>query len=182
MHVTDHATSIACSAQVAFTCTASDAAEPMVLSMTAADAQKYFDQVKYLASDQEKEIYWELSATGKQNFLLNFWKSKDPTPETPENEFMMEHFRRLAYCERKFSGALNSDMARIYIKYGSPMEVSREASTATINRPLEIWTYALDGRREFVFVDRTSDGRYVLVHSNHPEEYSNPNWADDYKN
>jgi len=182
MHVTDLSASIACSAWVDFACTGLNAGAPMVLSMTASDAQKYFDQIKYLATDQEKEIYWQLSAPGKQNFLLDFWKSKDPTPETSENEFMMEHFRRLTYCERKFSGALNSDMARIYIRYGSPMEVSREASTATINRPVEIWTYALDGKREFVFVDRTSDGHYVLVHSNHPEEYNNPNWADDYKN
>jgi GWxTD domain-containing protein len=182
MRVLDLAASLACTARVDFSCTGTNAEEPLVLPMTAADAQKYFDQIKFLATDQEKEIYWQLSAAGKQNFVLGFWKSKDPTPGTPENEFMMEHFRRLAYCEKKFAGGLNSDMARIYVKYGAPMEVSREASAATINRPVEVWTYALDGRREFVFVDRTRDGHYVLVHSNHPGEYSNPDWADDYKN
>jgi len=182
MQVTDLATAAVCSAAVDFACLSPHAGEAMVLTMTAEDMQKYFDQIKYLATDQEKDIYWQLSAAGKQNFLLEFWKSKDPTPGTPENEFMKEHFRRIAYCEKKFSGGLNSDMAKIYIKYGSPMEVSREVSTAKINRPVEIWTYALDGRREFVFVDRTGDGRYVMVHSNHPAEYSNPNWMDDYTN
>lgn len=182
LRVTDLATQQACSAAVDFACTPGPQTEAMVLTMTAEDIQKYFDQIKYVATDRERKIYWQLSDEGKQNFVLEFWKSKDPTPGTPENEFMMEHFRRLAYCREKFPGGLNSDMAKIYIKYGSPMEVSRDVSTAKINRPVEIWTYALDGRREFVFVDRTSDGRYVLVHSNHPAEYSNPNWMEDFAN
>ncbi len=182
LQVTDLATQQACRAAVDFACTPGLEREAMVLTMTPEEVQKYFDQIKYVASEREREIYWQLSNEGKQNFLLEFWKAKDPTPGTPENEFMQEHFRRLAYCQAKFSGGLNSDMARIYIKYGSPMEVSREAFDAKINRPVEIWTYALDGRREFVFVDRTGDGHYVLVHSNHPGEYSNPNWMNDYAN
>ncbi|MCG3154272.1 MAG: hypothetical protein DKINENOH_00866 [bacterium] len=182
LQVIDLTTQQACSASVDFACTPGPETVARVLTMTPEDMQKYFDQIKYVASEREREIYWQLSNDGKQNFLLEFWKAKDPTPGTPENEFMLEHFRRLAYCREKFSGGLNSDMARIYIKYGSPMEVSREAFDAKINRPVEIWTYALDGRREFVFVDRTGDGHYVLVHSNHPAEYSNPNWMEDYAN
>ncbi len=182
LQVTDLATQQACSAAVDFACTPGHVTEAIVLTMTTEDIQKYFDQIKYVATEQERKIYWQLSNDGKQHFLLEFWKSKDPTPGTPENEFMMEHFRRLAYCQEKFPGGLNSDMAKIYIKYGSPMEVSREMFTAKVNRPVEIWTYALDGRREFVFVDRTGDGRFVLVHSNHPAEYSNPNWMEDFAN
>jgi hypothetical protein len=72
-------------------------------------------------------------------------------------------------------------MARIYLKYGPPLEVIREASTLRINRPVEIWTYAIEGKREFVFVDRARDGHYVLVHSSYPGEYNNPNWAEDFK-
>lgn len=182
LRVTDQATQQACRAAVDFACTPGPQTEALVLTMTPEDIQKYFDQIKYVATEQERKIYWQLSDDGKQNFLLEFWKAKDPTPGTPENEFMMEHFRRMAYCREKFPGGLNSDMAKIYIKYGSPMEVSRDVFTAKINRPVEIWTYALDGRREFVFVDRTSDGHYVLVHSNHPAEYSNPNWMEDFAN
>jgi hypothetical protein len=73
-------------------------------------------------------------------------------------------------------------MAKIYLKYGPPMDVVREAASVKVNRPVEIWTYAIEGKREFVFVDRIGDGHYVLVHSNHLDEYNNPRWAEDFRN
>ena len=153
----------------------------LLLPMSKQDVKKYFDQIKYIATDTEKKIFKELSPRGKQEFLLNFWKSRDPTPGTPENEFMEEHFRRLAYCKTHFQGGINSDMGRIYIKYGPPIDIQRNFSTMEYSKPVIIWTYALDGRSEFVFVDRSGDGNYVLVHSTYRDEYKNPNWMNDIK-
>ena len=147
-----------------------------VLPMTENDVQKYYDQIKYIATDQELDIFNKLNNAGKERFLLQFWKSKDESPDTPENEFMKEHFRRIAYCENAFRGGLNSDRARIYLKYGPPVNIERNASTLGYSKPVEIWTYAFEGTIEFVFVDRTNDANYVLVHSTHPAEFSNPDW------
>ncbi len=184
VHVTDLAVNESCHAETEFTYDSGHAPQSENLPMTEADVRKYFDQIKSIATEEEKKLYWQLSAEGKQKFLLEFWQSKDPTPGTRENEFMQEHFRRLAYCEARWGGAgkMNTDMARVYLKYGPPLEVIREASTLKINRAVEIWTYAIDGKREFVFVDRIGDGHYALVHSNHVNEYNNPNWAEDFKN
>ena len=153
-----------------------------VLPMSDQDIQKYYDQIKYIATNKELEIFRNLDNNGKQRFLLQFWKSKDKTPDTPENEFMEEHFKRMAYCEKNFQRGVNSDRARIYIKYGPPVNIERRASTLGYSKPVEIWTYAFDGSIEFVFVDRTNDGNYVLVHSTHPDEYSNPDWMKNFSN
>ena len=150
-----------------------------ILPMTDADIQKYYDQIKYISNRQEQKTFKQLDAAGKQKFLLKFWKSKDPTPGTPQNEFMEEHFRRIAFCERNFKGGINSDRGRVYIQYGPPLEVSRQASPIATSKSSEIWTYSINGTTEFVFVDRTGDGNYVLVHSTHPDEIENPEWEDE---
>ena len=156
-----------------------DSDDTDILPMSEEESQKYFDQIKYIATDRELNIYGQLNPQGKQQFLLQFWKSRDPNPDTPENEFMIEHFRRLAEVEGQFKGGINSDMGRVYIKYGSPLEIERQALDVNMTHSIEKWIYALDGRIEFVFVDRIGDGKYVLVHSTKLEEFSNPNWQQD---
>ncbi len=154
---------------------------PMVIPMEDADVEKYYDQIKYIARDQELRLFEQLDAVGKQEFLLYFWKFKDPTPGTPENEFMIDHFRKIEYCKQNFRNGLNSDRGRVYIQYGPPVDVERSTSTMAYSKPVEIWTYSLEGRIEFVFVDRTGDDNFVLMHSTHPDEYYNPEWAAAFK-
>jgi GWxTD domain-containing protein len=151
------------------------------LPMTDADVRKYENQLMYIATDDEKKLFSKLNPAGKQQFLLNFWKSRDPSPETPENEFMEEYFKRLAFCENRFKGGLRSDMARIYIKYGPPVDIQRKIDMQAYGRQVEIWTYGVNGRSEFVFVDRIGDGRYTMVHSTHPDELHNTNWEMELK-
>ncbi len=151
----------------------------LVLPMSADDIRRYFDQIRYIASSEEKNLFQQLDTFGKQQFLLSFWKSKDPDPATQQNEFMEQHFSRLAYCEKTFNGGIHSDMARIYITYGPPLEVNRAPSFSNTIQAAETWIYALNGRTEFIFVDRIGDGHYVLAHSSHPDEYQNENWQND---
>lgn len=164
-----------------FSVSSRDSDQDLLLSMTDDNVKKYFDQIKYIATAEEKELFKKLTLRGKQEFLINFWQSKDPKPETAENEFMQEHFRRLAYVEANFTGGIDSDMGRIYIQYGAPVEIKRQFSTTEFSRPVQIWYYALQGTTEFVFVDRSGDGKYVLVHSTQPDEFQNPNWMNDVK-
>jgi len=155
-----------------------EAGKTNILPMSEAEEKKYFEQIKYIATDQQKDIFNKLDPRGKQEFLLHFWKAKDPDPGTPENEFMIEHFRRLDTAERKFTGGNNSDMGRIYITYGPPVDIERQNPMMIGARSIEIWAYVLDGRTDFVFLDRDGDGKYVLIHSTHRDEYSNPYWQE----
>jgi GWxTD domain-containing protein len=156
-----------------------DSEETDILPMSDEEAEIYYDQIKYIATDKELDIYEQLNPQGKQKFLLQFWKSRDPNPNTIENEFMLEHFRRIAYVEGKFKGGINSDMGRIYIKYGPPFEIERQISSTDISQEIEFWNYAVDNRAQFIFVDRNGDGKFALVHSTHEDEFSNPRWQQD---
>ena len=151
------------------------------LPMTKKDIQKYRDQIKYLATREELRIFDQLTPEGKETFLINFWRSKDPTPETPENEFMMDYFARINYANKNFkgrNGGMNSDMGRIFIIYGQPDDIERhEFSLDT--KPYVIWHYYIAGRKHyFVFVDRNSEGIYTLVHSDVEGEIRNENWME----
>ncbi len=152
-----------------------------LIPMEKSDIKKYLKQIKYIATNEEKKIFKKLSKEGKQQFIINFWNRRDPDPSTDKNEFFIEHFNRLEYCESHFRGGVDSDMARIFILYGTPVEVDRDFSNTYANKPIEKWYYAITGVKEFIFVDRLEDGEYKLVHSTHEDEIQNPNWQYDYK-
>ena len=148
-----------------------------LLPMDSAHVRTYLSQIRYIASDAEIEVFKDLDKVARQRFLVNFWKGRDPDPLTRENEFMIEHFRRLAFCRNYLSG-IENDRARVLITYGDPLEVERMASDQTFRYPVEIWTYGGSGNIQFVFADRGGVG-YVLVHTNHPDEdYNNPDWRE----
>ena len=156
-----------------------DSDDTDILPMSEEESEKYFDQIKYIATDRELNLYNRLDSQGKQAFLLQFWKSRDQNPETPENEFMIQHFQRLSEAQERFRGGLNSDMGRVFITYGAPLEVERQELNVSATHSIVNWIYAINGRIEFVFVDRIGDGKYSLVHSTHLEEFSNPDWRRD---
>jgi len=70
-------------------------------------------------------------------------------------------------------------MGRVYIQYGAPIEIDRQVGVTGTAKSLITWRYTLDGITEFYFVDRTGDEQYVLVHSTHPDEFSNPDWREE---
>ena len=149
------------------------------LPMTPTDVKKYRDQIKYLAKPSELRIYDQLSPAGKEKFILNFWRSKDPTPETPENEYMQDYFSRIDYANKHFKGkdgGMNSDMGRVFIIYGQPDEIERHVMESGL-KPYVIWHYfTAGGQQTFIFVDRNQAEIYTLVHSTVPEEIKNENW------
>jgi GWxTD domain-containing protein len=152
-----------------------------VLPMGEDDIKKYYEQIQYIATKRELKTFKMLDPLGKQQFLLQFWKDRDPDPSTPENEFMIEHFRRMAYCKDNFRKGVNGDRGRVYIMYGPPVNIERHASYMGNSKAVEIWEYNIEGRVQFVFVDRTNDGNYVLMHSTHSDEITNRNWVNELK-
>jgi GWxTD domain-containing protein len=61
--------------------------------------------VPYIITSKEKKSFLKLSTEAERGrFILNFWKRRDPSPKTPENEFKLEHYRRIAIAN-KFFGA-----------------------------------------------------------------------------
>jgi LacI family transcriptional regulator len=151
------------------------------LPMASANIKRYRDQIKYIATKEELEIFDSLPPLDKQGFILNFWKSRDETPETEDNEFMMDYFSRFNYTAKKFrgkDGGENSDMGRVFIIYGQPDDIER-FDMQFESKAFQIWQYFTGGgRHSFVFVDRNNEGIYSLVHSTVLEEIKNPDWKN----
>jgi GWxTD domain-containing protein len=151
----------------------------------AAEEIKRFKQdVTYIASPRELDMFDQLNFSGKRNFMEEFWRKKDPNPETPENEFKMEHYRRINLANLRFSrtresnDGWNSDMGRIYILYGEPSEIERHPSTRE-TKPWEQWNYhELQGGAYFIFLDEDGYGVYRLIHSNLRGEVYDTQWEE----
>ena len=84
----------------------------------------------YIIMPHERDA-WERLGTSEERvrFIDAFWKRRDPTPETPENEYQLEHYRRLAYTN-KFFGAgrpgWKTDRGQFYIILGPPDEIDSD--------------------------------------------------------
>jgi GWxTD domain-containing protein len=120
----------------------------------AAPAGKYDkwlnEEVSYIISPGEREVFGALTEDRDRDlFIEEFWKQRDPTPGTPENELRTEHYRRIDYVNKRFNAGpavkgWQTDRGRTLIILGPPLDVQRFASADTA--PLEIWYYLTDLR------------------------------------
>jgi GWxTD domain-containing protein len=141
------------------------------------------EDVTYIITDEEKQAWKRLSTDDeRQQFIEQFWLRRDPTPDTEENEFKEEHYRRIAYANERFASGIpgwKSDRGRIYIVYGPADEIESHPSGGTYERPFEEgggttstypfekWRYRyIDGIGNDVnieFVDTTMSGEYRMT-------------------
>lgn len=128
------------------------------------DFVQMLEPLSYVAAPEEIQALRALKPEDQARGWEEFWRRRDPTPDTSRNEALIEFIRRVRHAERSFQGfgpGWRSDMGRIYIKFGPPGQTeTRQASSTTPQ--LEIWYYT-NPSREFVFADREGFGRFVLV-------------------
>ena len=119
---------------------------------------KPLEQRQFLALATDKE---------RDQFIADFWKRRNPKPETTENSFKEEHYRRLSFANQHFTEnrpGWKTDRGRVYIVYGPPDVVTKHAGTA-IAAPEEIWSYMHMKVGDTVFVrlvDECRCGKFSL--------------------
>jgi len=141
------------------------------------------EDVFYIITDEEKTSFKRLSTDEeREQFIEQFWLRRDPTPDTQENEYKEEHYRRIAYANERFASGIpgwKADRGRIYITFGPPDEIEDHPSGGTYQRPIEEgggttstfpfqkWRYRyLDGIGNDVmieFVDTTMTGEFRMT-------------------
>ena len=139
--------------------------------------------VAYIITDAERAAFHRLSNDEERaKFVEQFWLRRDPTPDTEENEYKEEHYRRIAFANEHFASGVpgwRTDRGEIYIKYGPPDEIKSHPSGETYQRtieegggqtstyPFEQWRYRyLEGIGSDVvieFVDQTMTGEYRMI-------------------
>ena len=99
------------------------------------------EEVIYIITDEERKAFGGLKTDEeRQQFIEQFWLRRDPTPDTEENEYREEHYRRIAYANDTFASGIpgwKTDRGMIYIKYGPPDEREEHPSGGTYDRPIE---------------------------------------------
>ena len=99
------------------------------------------EDVVWIITDQERAAFKQLSNDEERdNFIEAFWQRRDPTPDTEENEYKEEHYRRIAYANEHFAAGIpgwKTDRGRMYIMYGPADEVESHPSGGTYERPIE---------------------------------------------
>jgi GWxTD domain-containing protein len=132
---------------------------------TIQDLDKAIAQLIYIATPGEiSNIENSSTQEDKVERYLDFWKKRDPTPNTEENEIFNEYYRRIAYANENFSHYIEgwrSDRGMVFIILGSPNNVDRHPF-ALESKPYEVWQY-YELNRTFVFVDETGFGDYRLI-------------------
>lgn len=146
------------------------------------------NDVRYIISDDEKRAFYKLTTDEeREQFIEQFWRRRDPDPDTDENEYKEEYYERIAYANEHFSSGKPgwmTDRGRIYIRFGKPNEIeshptggpyerpSYHGGGNTVTYPFEVWFYryieGVGSGIEIEFVDPTSSGEYRIARS--PEE------------
>ena len=141
--------------------------------------------VAYIITSEEKKAFNALKTDEeRENFIENFWRRRDPNPDTEENEFREEYYERIAYANEHFASGIPgwmTDRGRIYITWGKPDSIeshpsggsydrpSYEGGGSTTTYPFEVWFYRhLDNVGdgiEIEFVDPTGTGEYKIATS-----------------
>src|ERR1700721_2178908 len=141
------------------------------------------EDVVYIITDEERKAFKQLNTDEeREQFIEQFWLRRDPTPDTEENEFREEHYRRIAYANERFASGIpgwKTDRVRIYIEYGPADEVESHPSGGTYERPyeegggttstypFEKWRYRyIEGIGSNIileFVDTTMSGEYHMT-------------------
>lgn len=97
--------------------------------------------VTYIITDEERKAFGRLETDEeREQFIEQFWLRRDPTPDSVENEYKEEHYRRIAYSNERFASGFpgwRSDRGRIYITFGPADEVESRPSGGTYERPWE---------------------------------------------
>jgi GWxTD domain-containing protein len=99
------------------------------------------EDVVWIITDEERAAFKQLSNDEERDsFIEAFWQRRDPTPDTEENEYKEEHYRRIAYANEHFAAGIpgwKSDRGRIYIMYGPADETESHPSGGSYQRPME---------------------------------------------
>jgi GWxTD domain-containing protein len=149
--------------------------------MSADELAEEFHKAQYLATDQEIKTFSQItSEEGRREFLGKFWS------EVEVGRYGRPPVQRAVYLQRVLSAnqrfralgreGWRTDRGRVLAIYAEPDEIERSPSSPD-NKPYEVWHYySIENGVQFVFVDRSGFGEYILVHSTKRGELQDEAW------
>jgi GWxTD domain-containing protein len=129
-------------------------------------SKNFYETARLIMSKQEKKIFDHLpDKESREAFIKEFWSRRDPDPDTEENEFKEEFYRRIEYANSHFlegGPGWNTDRGRMYVYFGDPDRRDQAPMLSSSNlKGWILWVYYRYGFAVYFF-DRRGDGQYVL--------------------
>ncbi len=141
------------------------------------------EEVLYIITKEERDAFLRLTTNEeREQYIEDFWRRRNPDPDSPENAYREEHYRRIAYANERFSSGIpgwKTDRGHIYILWGPPDEIDSHPAGGTYDRPAqqgggttttypwELWRYRhledIGDNIEIEFVDTTGSGEYHIT-------------------
>lgn len=122
----------------------------------------FLSKVGYIITREERKIFLELPDTGKDAFIEEFWKRRDPDLGTQRNEYKVEYEDRVGKAGSLFRGEGRpgwlTDRGRIFILFGPPSERLTYPMDAS-GYCREVWYY---GAFPVIFIDDNCSGNFVM--------------------
>ena len=118
-------------------------------------SRDFISKVRYTITSEERRAFLALVPEAREAFVEDFWKRRDPSPATSENEYKTDYFNRIEQANHLFSGGGSpgwlQDRGRVYITLGPPDHRETYPRGVTFyGVPTEIWWY---GFFTILFVD-----------------------------
>lgn len=107
-------------------------------------------QLVYVATREEMKLLKSMEPHERESAFHEFWMERDPTPETRDNEHMLNFYVRVDFANRTFAGSRpgwQTEMGEVYIKLGRPDAMmkgtsnERFAQIMSMNEPTVVWRY-----------------------------------------
>jgi GWxTD domain-containing protein len=127
-------------------------------------SRDFISKVRYAITGEERRAFLALAPEARETFIEDFWRRRDPTPSTPENEYRVEYYNRIERSNRLFSGGGSpgwlQDRGRVYITLGPPdNRITYPRGVTFYGLPTEIWWYGL---YTIVFIDEYWNDDYRI--------------------
>jgi GWxTD domain-containing protein len=110
------------------------------------------EDVALLITQEERSAFLALtSESPREQFVTQFWEKRNPNPGSAVNTFKDEHYRRMAYANKRFTlqqvAGWQTDRGRTYVLMGPPDEIDSHPDQ---NR--ETWKYNLRGTPDSIAI------------------------------
>ncbi len=149
--------------------------------LTADELADEFRKAQYVALEQEIQTFSQItSEEGRREFLAKFWAEVEGGRMGRAGMPRLAYLQRVATANQRYTAlsreGWRTDRGRVLILYGEPDEIERVPSSDQ-SKPYEIWHYyGIENGVDFVFIDRSGFGDYILVHSTKRGELRDDAW------
>jgi len=110
------------------------------------ELERWLEDVAPIITKAERSVYAQLQTNAdRAKFVRFFWRSRDPLPDTNENEFQKEYEARIRYADENFGHyspkrGSQTDRGFFYVLLGKPRERTQYTTQSQV-WPLELWFY-----------------------------------------